>query len=123
MTLIGFAYGIWPGFPLAVVSSMLGAGIAFVSVRVRHLSSSCLLSGTPSLSRPACDSQISITTYKLTKQRFFPNLIKPNRKWDAFGRVMREKGTVLVCMIRYCPIPWAVGNGLFASIESVKLWQ
>lgn len=78
---------------------------------------------------PLCPDQIAahkshITTeYKLTKQRFFPNLIKPNRKWDAFGRVMREKGTVLVCMIRYCPIPWAVGNGLFASIESVKLWQ
>jgi uncharacterized membrane protein YdjX (TVP38/TMEM64 family) len=36
MTLIGFAYGIWPGFLLAIVSSMLGAGIAFVSVRVSH---------------------------------------------------------------------------------------
>lgn len=27
---------------------------------------------------------------------------------------MREKGTVLVCMIRWCPMPWAIGNGLFA---------
>lgn len=50
-------------------------------------------------------------------------MIRSNPKWDAFARVMREKGTVLICMIRYCPLPWAMGNGLFASIESVKLWQ
>jgi hypothetical protein len=41
---------------------------------------------------------------------------------------MREKGTILVIMIRYCPMPWAIGNGLFVltprqSIESVKFWQ
>jgi hypothetical protein len=36
---------------------------------------------------------------------------------------MREKGTLLVCMIRWCPIPWAIGNGLFASIDSVSFPQ
>jgi hypothetical protein len=35
MTLIGFTYGIWPGFLIAGLASMLGAGFAFVSIRVR----------------------------------------------------------------------------------------
>jgi len=39
---------------------------------------------------------------------------KSNDKWDAFGKVMAAKGLPLVIMIRYCPLPWAVGNGLFA---------
>ncbi|WWD21289.1 hypothetical protein CI109_105773 [Kwoniella shandongensis] len=88
LTLIGFTYGVWPGFLIAFIGSMAGAGIAFLSVRA-----------------------------------FFLGFIGRNDKWDAFGHVMRSKGLPLVIMIRYCPIPWAVGNGLFASIESVKFWQ
>ena len=38
MTLIGFTYGIWPGFLIATISSLLGAAIAFLSVRVSILS-------------------------------------------------------------------------------------
>ena len=34
MTLIGFTYGIWPGFLLATCASMTGSAIAFLSVRV-----------------------------------------------------------------------------------------
>ncbi|RXK38968.1 hypothetical protein M231_03698 [Tremella mesenterica] len=88
MTLIGFIYGIHPGFLLACASSMTGGAISFLSVR-----------------------------------RFFHGIIKPNEKWEAFGHVMKAKGLPLVIMIRYCPLPWAVGNGLFASIESVKFWH
>lgn len=54
---------------------------------------------------------------------------------------MKHKGLPLIIMIRYSPIPWAIGNGLFAvskkteqriareswsheqSVESVKFWQ
>ncbi|WVQ93198.1 hypothetical protein IAU59_000262 [Kwoniella sp. CBS 9459] len=88
LTLIGFTYGIWPGFLLSFISSMLGAGLSFLSVRA-----------------------------------FFLGYISKSEKWDAFGHVMRAKGLPLVIMIRYCPIPWNIGNGLFASIESVKFWQ
>ncbi|OCF35588.1 hypothetical protein I316_02643 [Kwoniella heveanensis BCC8398] len=88
LTLIGFTYGVWPGFLLSFISSMLGAGLSFLSVRA-----------------------------------FFLGYISKNDKWDAFGHVMRAKGLPLVIMIRYCPIPWNIGNGLFASIESVKFWQ
>ncbi|RSH95018.1 Tlg2-vesicle protein [Saitozyma podzolica] len=88
MSLIGFAYGVWPGFLIASIGSLLGGAFAFLSVRT-----------------------------------FFPGIIRSHPSWDAFGRVMREKGTILVIMIRYCPMPWAIGNGLFASIESVKFWQ
>ncbi|KAL0247757.1 hypothetical protein I308_103835 [Cryptococcus tetragattii IND107] len=88
LTLIGFVYGIWPGFLIAGIASMLGAGIAFLSVR-----------------------------------SFFLGVFKKNDKWEAFGHVMRTKGLPLVIMIRYCPVPWGVSNGLFASIESVKFWH
>lgn len=37
-----------------------------------------------------------------------------NKQWEAFGHVMRDKGWPLVAMIRWCPLPWAIGNGLFA---------
>lgn len=37
-----------------------------------------------------------------------------NEKFVAFGHVMKAKGLPLVIMIRYCPIPWALENGLFA---------
>jgi hypothetical protein len=37
-----------------------------------------------------------------------------NKQWEAFGCVMRDKGLPLVIMIRWCPLPWAIGNGLFA---------
>ncbi|KAK4687680.1 hypothetical protein P7C73_g2419, partial [Tremellales sp. Uapishka_1] len=93
MTLIGFTYGIWPGFLIASLSSMVGAAIAFISVRL----------------------------FFLNWMRKFGN--SKNKKWEAFGHVMKAKGTLLIIMIRWCPIPFAIGNGLFASIESVKLWQ
>jgi uncharacterized membrane protein YdjX (TVP38/TMEM64 family) len=107
MSLIGFTYGMWPGVLISSLSSMVGAAIAFLSVR-----------------------------------RFFLGWVKKrsNAKWDAFGRVMKEKGLPLVIMIRWCPLPWALSNGLFAvscfeissmcreeltckSVESVQFWQ
>lgn len=93
MSLIGFTYGIWPGFLIASFASMLGAAIAFLSVRV------CVHS--------------QINAYNTDEQTFFPK-VKMGTKWDAFGNVMKHKGLPLIIMIRYSPIPWAIGNGLFA---------
>ncbi|ORY28780.1 hypothetical protein BCR39DRAFT_533830 [Naematelia encephala] len=61
----------------------------------------------------------------LSIRSFFLHWIRKysNPKWEAFANVMRAKGLPLVIMIRYCPLPWAMGNGLFASIESVKFWH
>jgi len=39
---------------------------------------------------------------------------RKNKHWEAFGHVIRERGLILVIMIRWCPIPYAFGNGLFA---------
>lgn len=36
MSLIGFAYGLWPGCLIAALASMVGSGLAFLSVRVRR---------------------------------------------------------------------------------------
>ena len=49
-------------------------------------------------------------------QTFFPK-VKMGTKWDAFGNVMKYKGLPLIIMIRYSPIPWAIGNGLFAVCQ------
>ncbi|KAL7420979.1 Tlg2-vesicle protein [Cryptotrichosporon argae] len=93
MTLIGFAFGIWPGFLIAALSANIGAALSFLSVRI----------------------------FFLNWMRRFGS--SKNEKWNAFGHVMRTKGWPLVAMIRWCPLPWAIGNGLFASIEGVKLWH
>lgn len=84
MTLMGFAYGLWPGFLIAGLAALSGAAIAFLSVR----------------------------TFFLEWMRKFGS--GKNKQWQAFGHVMHERGWPLVAMIRWCPLPWAIGNGLFA---------
>ena len=97
LTLIGFAYGMWPGALIAVCSSCLGAGLTFISIRVGRCMDVCRA--------------------VLMKQTFFlgwtQRTIK-NPQWEAFGKVMKAKGLPLIIMIRACPIPWAIGNALFA---------
>jgi uncharacterized membrane protein YdjX (TVP38/TMEM64 family) len=96
MTLIGFTWGLWPGALIASISTLLGAAFSFISVRVSpaHM----------------------IFPLVADVQRFFLHVVKKrsNAQWDAFGRVMKEKGLPLVIMIRFCPLPWALSNGLFA---------
>ncbi|KAF8639453.1 hypothetical protein AX16_010308 [Volvariella volvacea WC 439] len=47
-----------------------------------------------------------------------------NDKWQALEAVVREKGLLLIILIRISPFPpWVYSNSLFASIESVALWQ
>ncbi|BEI84385.1 hypothetical protein CcaverHIS002_0409890 [Cutaneotrichosporon cavernicola] len=91
MTMIGFAYGLWFGIFLGSIASLLGAAVAWFSIR--H--------------------------FFLDWMRKFG--ASKSKQWEAFGCVMRDKGLPLVIMIRWCPLPWAIGNGLFASIDSVEL--
>ncbi|GHJ88103.1 hypothetical protein NliqN6_4505 [Naganishia liquefaciens] len=90
MSLIGYTFGFWRGAALAVAASMTGAAVAFLSVR----------------------------TFFLQWMKQFGS--GKSDKWDAFSHVVKAKGTILIIMIRWCPLPWALGNGLFASIESVS---
>ncbi|KAM6495971.1 Golgi apparatus membrane protein TVP38 [Amanita muscaria] len=47
-----------------------------------------------------------------------------NKKWKALEEVVRAKGIPLIILIRLSPFPpWVYSNSLFASIETVKLWQ
>lgn len=47
-----------------------------------------------------------------------------NEKWTALEAVIRTKGLPLIILIRLSPFPpWVYANTLFASIESVYLWQ
>ncbi|KAJ9096762.1 hypothetical protein QFC21_005032 [Naganishia friedmannii] len=88
--MIGYTFGLWPGALLSVAASITGAGVAFLSVR---------------------------TFFLKWMQQFGSG---KSDKWEAFSHVVKAKGTILIIMIRWCPFPWALGNGLFASIESVS---
>ncbi|KAJ9108632.1 hypothetical protein QFC20_003330 [Naganishia adeliensis] len=90
LTMIGYTFGLWPGALLAIAASMTGAGVAFLSVR----------------------------TFFLQWMKQFGS--GKSDKWEAFSHVVKAKGTILIIMIRWCPFPWALGNGLFASIDSVS---
>ncbi|GMK57137.1 hypothetical protein CspeluHIS016_0309770 [Cutaneotrichosporon spelunceum] len=90
MTMIGFAYGVWFGILLGGIASLLGAAFAWFSIRYFFLD---------------------------WMRKFGAN---KSKQWEAFGCVMRDKGLPLIIMIRWCPLPWGVGNGLFASMDSVQ---
>lgn len=91
MTLIGFSYGFWPtGILLGMAASMTGSAVAFLSVR---------------------------TFFSKWMQSFGA---EKSEKWQAFSHVVKAKGLPLIIMIRWCPLPWAIGNGLFASIPTVS---
>jgi uncharacterized membrane protein YdjX (TVP38/TMEM64 family) len=46
-----------------------------------------------------------------------------NRHWDAFNHLIEEKGLPLVVMVRWCPLPFAFGNGLLSVVDGVEFWQ
>jgi len=47
-----------------------------------------------------------------------------SEKWQALEAVIKAKGLPLIILIRLSPFPpWVYANSLFASIETVKLWQ
>ncbi|KAH9940575.1 Golgi apparatus membrane protein TVP38 [Amylocystis lapponica] len=47
-----------------------------------------------------------------------------NEKWQALQTVVAAKGLPLITLIRASPLPpWPYSNTLFASIETVALWQ
>lgn len=103
--MFGFAYGLWKGLLFAGIASLIGASLAWFSIRV------------------SCHD---VTVLQLTEQTFFLDWMRrfgssKNKQWEAFGRVMRDKGWPLVVMIRWCPLPWAIGNGLFAVSD--RCWQ
>jgi len=47
-----------------------------------------------------------------------------NETWQALEAVINAKGLPLVVLIRLSPFPpWTYSNSLFASIQSVSVWQ
>jgi hypothetical protein len=84
MSLIGFSYGLWWGMFIGGLASLIGGALAWFSIR----------------------------TFFHDWMRKFGS--SNNKQWEAFGHVMREKGWPLVALIRWCPLPWNIGNGLFA---------
>lgn len=81
------------GFPLAAAGSLIGSALAFIVLR--------LLFGK-----------------RLRKWS------AENEKWRALEAVIHAKGLPLIMLIRASPFPpWVYANSLFASIQTVRLWQ
>ncbi|EKM59350.1 uncharacterized protein PHACADRAFT_249783 [Phanerochaete carnosa HHB-10118-sp] len=93
LMLCGFCYGMKGGFFLAAGGSIFGAAMAFVVLRLLFNKS----------------------LRKWSSQ---------NEKWQALEAVIRARGLPLIMLIRASPFPpWVYANALFASIETVALWQ
>ncbi|KAG8734396.1 Tlg2-vesicle protein [Ceratobasidium sp. 423] len=63
----------------------------------------------------------------ITLRYFFREKVRrftqKQEKWRALEAVIAAKGLPLIILIRLAPLPWTYSNALFASIESVSLWQ
>ncbi|KAJ3821244.1 Golgi apparatus membrane protein TVP38 [Lentinula raphanica] len=93
VTVCGFAYGWRIGFFIAAVASIVGSASTF-----------CIL-------RLLFSSRLRQWSAK-------------NTKFMALESVVKEKGLPLIILIRVSPFPpWVYSNSLFASIQSVALWQ
>lgn len=68
-------------------------------------------------------SALTFVILRLLFKRRIKSWTAQNKRWQAMEAVIDAKGLPLVIMIRLCPIPWVYSNALFASMESVKLWQ
>ncbi|CDO68714.1 hypothetical protein BN946_scf184652.g41 [Trametes cinnabarina] len=81
------------GFPIAAAGSLFGSAFTFVVLR-------------------------------LLFNRRLRRWSESNEKWQALETVIATKGLPLIVLIRASPFPpWVYSNTLFASIQSVALWQ
>ncbi|PIL37240.1 hypothetical protein GSI_00933 [Ganoderma sinense ZZ0214-1] len=81
------------GFPIAAGGSLFGSAFTFVILR-------------------------------LLFSRRLRRWSESNEKWQALETVVASKGLPLIILIRASPFPpWVYSNTLFASIQSVTLWQ
>ncbi|KAJ3910181.1 Golgi apparatus membrane protein TVP38 [Lentinula edodes] len=93
VTVCGFAYGWKIGFLIAAIASIVGSASSFSVLRLLF------------------SSRLRQWSMK-------------NDKFMALESVVKEKGLPLIILIRISPFPpWVYSNSLFASIESVALWQ
>ncbi|KAH8106126.1 Golgi apparatus membrane protein TVP38 [Cristinia sonorae] len=69
----------------------------------------------------------AVTAFAVLRMLFSRRLKKwsgSNEKWQALEAVVEAKGLPLIMLIRASPFPpWVYANSLFASIQTVALWQ
>ncbi|KAI0677455.1 Golgi apparatus membrane protein TVP38 [Trametes maxima] len=81
------------GFPIAAAGTLFGSAFTFVVLRL-------------------------LFSRRLRKWS------QSSEKWQALETVIATKGMPLIVLIRASPFPpWVYSNTLFASIQSVALWQ
>jgi len=73
-------------------------------------------------------SLVSSAVVFLVLRYYFGEMLRSwsekNEAWKAFEAVIDAKGLPLVILIRLSPFPfWVYSNSLFASIQSVSIWQ
>ncbi|KAH9999342.1 Golgi apparatus membrane protein TVP38 [Russula vinacea] len=93
VNLCGFTYGTMKGFLVAAPASLVASTVVFVVLR--YLFSKVLCSWSRKV-----------------------------EMWKALEAVIDAKGLPLIVLIRISPFPpWVYSNSLFASIQSVSVWQ
>ncbi|KAI0921307.1 Tlg2-vesicle protein [Taiwanofungus camphoratus] len=69
-------------------------------------------------------SAIAFVVMRMLFRRRLRRWVASNEKWQALESVVAAKGLPLITLIRASPFPpWVYSNTLFASIDSVELWQ
>jgi len=67
---------------------------------------------------------LSFTVLRLLFRERLRRWSTSNKKWVALETVVAEKGLPLITLVRASPFPpWVWSNAMFASVDTVKLWQ
>lgn len=116
-TLVGFAYGVLPGFWISAASCLVGGALAFLVVR--------RLIGlfAPYIQRDKTFAALSRAVR--VKGTFAPALLTGKRRVgpDSLPADLPETGLPLIVLLRLCPFPYPYSNAFFASIETVSLQE
>jgi uncharacterized membrane protein YdjX (TVP38/TMEM64 family) len=114
-TLVGFAYGVLPGFWISAASCLVGGAVAFLVVR--------RLIGlfAPYIQRDKTFAALSraVRVKGALASSSFSNPSAHNLPADPPGTA----GLPLIVLLRLCPFPYPYSNAFFASIETVSLQE
>lgn len=131
-TLVGFAYGVWPGFLISALSCLAGGAFSFMYGSSLSSIPASMLTARPSHSvvryflRFYAPFVQRMNTHKALSKAVRakgPSRSVPRHPLFALGTHARPAGLPLMMLLRLCPFPYPYSNAFFASIETVTLWQ
>ncbi|KAL7413395.1 hypothetical protein BDY24DRAFT_389928 [Mrakia frigida] len=101
LTFAGFTYGLPRGIPIAFLGTLSGSSIAFFLYRYVFRKQFGKMMGTGANGGQG----------------------REGGKWEAFQAVVKSKSLPLLIALRWCPLPFALSNGFYASLEAVSYFH